>query len=91
LPETAYTQTYNHLSLHISKNFVPQLGLGLVRQPLNVVQVIFSLRNHCFGDFVFSARVAESEVKCPTPTPNPSFQNFLTPTFPKFPNSTPTP
>jgi len=33
--------------------------------------------------------VAESEKKCPTPTTNPSFQNFMTPTFPKFPTPTP--
>jgi len=34
---------------------------------------------------VVGTRVAESEVKCPTH----SFQNFLTPTFQKFPTPTP--
>jgi len=35
--------------------------------------------------FTVVARVAESEVKCPTPTS--SFQKFRT--FPKFPTTTP--
>jgi len=53
------------------------------KHPYQQVSRLFRLRHVTVDCEVLATRVAESEVKYPTPTP--TFPKFPTPAFPKFP------